>query len=150
MMTTEVTAEEYSAITGYNPSFFSSSVDLPVGNINWHETVAFANTITNLYNPKKEPLWIRAIPAPEQETRLKCTVKSEFEGTEIYSCSGFRLPTEAEWELGGSIGNHRRHLDGARTQIWVEPLWAMSAARYSNHRWNRRKLLGSVCVVLWK
>ena len=49
MMTTEVTAEEYSAL---QPFFFGNGVDLPVGNINWHETIAFANTITNLYNSK--------------------------------------------------------------------------------------------------
>ena len=104
MMTTEITAEEYSAITGYNPSFFSSSVDLPVGNINWHETVAFANTITNLYNSKKGTSLDTCYSCTGTGDDVECTVKSDFEGVAIYSCSGFRLPTEAEWELAARSG----------------------------------------------
>jgi formylglycine-generating enzyme required for sulfatase activity len=88
-----VTQEEYQAVTGKNPSWFSSggggkdkvtgrpTGQLPVEQVSWHDAVRFCN-------------------APSEKGGLKAyydIVGNDVTILEIKG-SGYRLPTEAEWE----------------------------------------------------
>ena len=104
MMSTEITAEQFLDLMNYNPSYFTDSEDLPVGNINWHETASFANTLTTLYSSYTGVPLDLCYSCEGLGDSVECTVNPDFAGSLIYSCTGFRMPTEAEWELAARSG----------------------------------------------
>lgn len=109
MSATEVTNLEWFNVTGTNPSFFAADGDdLPVQNINWYDAVAFCNlkSVADGQTPCYEV-------AGETGTfaggcvagQIQCAGDFLYESvTRIAQCTGYHLPTEAEWELAGRAG----------------------------------------------
>ena len=77
MTKSEITQDQYEALTGSNPSHYvSCGGDGPVETVRWEEGVAFADALS--VSQGLEPCEADGDP---------------------YSCEGWRLPTEAEWEV---------------------------------------------------
>jgi formylglycine-generating enzyme required for sulfatase activity len=94
LLITEVTQGTFSSAMGYNPSSFSGcGSDCPVETIHWDEGVAYCNGLS--LKKGLSPCY----SCTGSGEHLSCKVETAFSGPKIYSCPGYRLPTEAEWEF---------------------------------------------------
>ena len=84
MSATEVTQEQFRAITGWNPSIFAGCATCPVEGVSWYDAVDFCNQLT---------------------------VRQLAEG-KIPEGAKFRLPTESEWEYACRAGTSTRFFFG--------------------------------------
>jgi formylglycine-generating enzyme required for sulfatase activity len=79
---------------GTNPSHFSScGSDCPVEEVSWHMSAAFANVVSDSEGLE------RCYICTGSGSSTSCTI-----AVEPYSCGGYRLPTEAEWEAAARCG----------------------------------------------
>ena len=133
----EVTQAEWEAVMGNNPSYFQGEdadkkvadgevqANRPVEQVSWYEAVAFCNELT-----KKENITARAV-APKE---IDYVYFSDSAFTTPYTkddassnnlpymkieATGYRLPTEAEWEYaarGGETANNKPVWAGTTTE----------------------------------
>jgi len=99
----QVTQEQYQAVMGSNPSYFTTSPEgnsskLPVETVSWYDVIVFCNklSIEERLNPvytilgTTNPDGWGPVPTSNNPTWDAVTVN--------WDANGYRLPTEAEWE----------------------------------------------------
>jgi cysteine-rich repeat protein len=175
----EVSQEEFARVmNGWRPSHETACNACPVEQVSWYDALVFLNQLT-LQEGGTPCFLLTAIRCEDAfdagTNSLGCTGRGGIDQatvtlngvSSIYDCTGFRLPTEAEWEYAARAGTatatYNGDLDSSHLgEEWPNPVldpiawFAGNSSRHSHpsgtlapNGWGLYDVLGSVWEWCW-
>jgi formylglycine-generating enzyme required for sulfatase activity len=95
---TEITKSQFGSLMGYDPSTATCSGDCPVGGLTWHMAAAYANAVSTAEGLSS------CYTCTGSGASVRCSQPSD-----VYACEGYRLLTDAEWEVAARCGEDTRY-----------------------------------------
>jgi formylglycine-generating enzyme required for sulfatase activity len=138
MQTMEVSQTDWTALGFDNPSAFAGCPSCPVERVNWFEAIAYANAASAVlrfeacYQVTGQG---GVLGGGCEGGAVIC--EGDFEYAEVQfqglDCEGFRLPTEAEWELAARAGAATAYSCGEEVSCTDEIAWHAGNAGSTTH-----------------
>ena len=123
---TEVTSAQFSSVMGYSPPVWPEVPESdnpgdagPACGVYWSEAAAFVNALS------VQAGLTTCYSCTGSGQTVACT-----ESTNPYTCTGYRLPTEAEWENAARCGSNYRY-SGSDDNLQVA--WTMANSKRPGH-----------------
>ena len=127
-----LTQEQYIRVARRNPSKYSSENQCPVENVRWDDAIAFCNQLSIDEN---------------------LTPYYDLRATELRAGTGYRLPTEAEWEYACRAGSSAAYCFGDDADELHDYAWFHDNSNNETHpigqkqpnAWGLYDMHGNVC-----